>query len=64
MRFAIGILALLAAAVPASEAKSPRAQCKDQAQSQYNFCLKRSTTKKGRAMCKADLKTTRSRCPR
>ena len=64
MKYAIAILALLAAAVPASEAKSPRGLCMDQTRSQYNFCLKRSTTKRGRAQCKVELKHSRGQCPR
>ena len=64
MRFAIAMIVLLVAAVPASEAKSARAQCRDHAQSEYNFCLKRSTTKRARAQCKVEVKHSKGQCPR
>jgi hypothetical protein len=64
MRFAIATIALLAAALPASEAKSPRGICMDQTQTQYKFCLNRSTTNKAKSMCKVALKQSRKQCPK
>jgi hypothetical protein len=64
MRVAVAILAILVAAVPVSEAKSSRSLCRDQAQSEYKFCLKRSTTNKGRSLCKVALKKSRAGCPK
>ena len=64
MKFAVAMLVLLAAAVPATEAKTARGSCLAQAQTQYKFCLKRSTTGKGRSMCKVSLKQSRKQCPK
>jgi hypothetical protein len=50
MRVVIAGLMLLLAAAPAAEPVTT--SCKSRCQVQYNFCLKRTTTKKGRAQCK------------
>ena len=63
MKFAMAVLVLLAA-VPATEAKTARGSCLATAKTQYNFCLKRSTTNKGRAMCKVSLRQARRECPK
>jgi len=49
-------------AAPFMEAGSPKSQCKDRCHTQYDFCLKRSTTKKGRSSCKVELKNCRGAC--
>ena len=54
MRFAIAAVLLLAAGVPATEAKSTRMICSDRCNVQYHFCLNRTTTKHGRDLCKID----------
>ncbi len=59
--FLAGALLLLAAA-PAAEPFSPRAKCKSSCSVNYNFCLKRTTTKRGRAQCKAQRKTCKGLC--
>ncbi|HEY4363913.1 MAG TPA: hypothetical protein VGN17_23290 [Bryobacteraceae bacterium] len=64
MKFAVAMVVLLAAAVPATEAKTARGSCLAQAQSQYKFCLNRSTTRKGKAMCKVSLRQSRKQCPK
>jgi hypothetical protein len=51
MRVVIAGLMLLLAAAPAAETKTT--SCKSRCQIQYNFCLKRTTTQKGRTQCKA-----------
>jgi hypothetical protein len=56
-----GVLLLLAAA-PAAEPNSPKAQCKTRCSTMYSFCLKRTTTSKGRAQCKMQRATCRGGC--
>jgi hypothetical protein len=62
MRFAVAGLMLLLAAAPAADPKSTTSTCKDRLQVQYKACLKRTTTKKGRAQCKVDRNTVQRTC--
>lgn len=60
--FILGGLMLVAAA-PAAESKSAMAQCKGSCSVNYSACLKRTTTKKGRAQCKLERKAcSKGRC--
>lgn len=52
---------LLAATIPAVP-KSPEAQCNGRCSVDYNFCLKRTTTAKGRAECKLEHKACGRSC--
>ncbi len=61
MRFALVGLMLLVAA-PAADSKSPKSQCKDRCQINYKSCLKRTTTNKGRAQCKAQRVSCKGTC--
>ena len=45
-----------------ADAKSAKEACKDRCHLNYDFCLNRSTTKKGRSMCKVDLSKCRGTC--
>lgn len=58
---------LLALLIPISFLASPvlaksAKPCNDRCEVQYHFCLNRTTTKKGRSVCKAMLKTCRRSC--
>jgi hypothetical protein len=61
LRFGIAGL-LLAVMLPAAEAKSPKSQCKDRCGGQYQFCLRRATTKQARNGCKTVRKTCKKQC--
>jgi len=60
MRYLIAALVLLVA-VPAGDA-STKGVCKNRCQVQYEFCLKRATTDRGRKLCKIDRKTCSRTC--
>ncbi len=62
MRFVMAGLLLLLAAAPAAEPKSTKSTCKDRLQGQYQGCLKRTTTKKGRSQCKVERNTAQKTC--
>jgi hypothetical protein len=62
MRVVIAGLMLLLAAAPAAEPKSTKATCKDRCQVQYGACLKRTTTKRGRAQCKVERTNCQGGC--
>jgi hypothetical protein len=51
MRFVIATLVLMVA-LPEADAASRKGQCKNQCDTQYRFCLNRSTTKQARKSCK------------
>lgn len=59
IRFGIAGL-LLAVMLPAAEAKS---QCKSRCGGQYQFCLKRATTKQAKKGCKSTRKICKKQCP-
>jgi hypothetical protein len=61
MRYLIAAVVFLAA-VPAGEATTPKAQCKSRCQVQYEFCLKRSTTDRGKKLCKVERKNCHGTC--
>ncbi len=61
MRVIVAVLLLLAAA-PAVESKSVLEQCRSRCSVMYSACLKRTTTKKGRAQCKAERSTCKGSC--
>ena len=44
------------------DAKTPRQVCRDRCVVEYNFCLKRSVTDKGRADCKVARKACKNGC--
>jgi hypothetical protein len=62
MRFAMAGLMLLLAAAPTAEPKSTKSACKDRLQVEYHACLKRTTTAKGRSLCKVERKTAQKTC--
>ena len=62
MRFVTAGLMLLLAAAPAAESKSTKAICLTRCQVQYKACLKRTTTKRGRAQCKVERTTCKGTC--
>jgi hypothetical protein len=62
MRIVLAGLMLLFAAAPAAEPMSSKGTCKSRCQVQYQLCLKRTTTQKGRALCKAERKTCKGSC--
>lgn len=57
VRLILASALLLLAAAPAVP-ESAKGQCKDRCSSNYQLCLKRSTTAKGRSECRAQ----RSKC--
>jgi hypothetical protein len=61
MRFLIAALILLTA-IQAGDAKSVKAQCTDRCQVNYNFCLKRVTTAKGKSLCKVERNNCHGTC--
>ena len=61
MRLIIAAL-ILSVSIPAAEAKSAKGQCKSRCDSDYQFCLKRSTTKQARKSCKTDHKKCKNIC--
>ncbi len=61
MRLILAVSLLLAAA-PAGESKSALDQCKTRCSVMYSACLKRTTTKKGRAQCKAERSYCKGGC--
>jgi hypothetical protein len=62
MRFVVAGLMLLLAAAPEAEPKNNKAICKNRCQVQYSACLKRTTTKRGRAQCKVERTTCKGNC--
>jgi hypothetical protein len=62
MRVVIAGLMLLLAAAPAAEPMSAKGKCRSRCQVQYQACLKRTTTQKGRAQCKVERKTCKGTC--
>ncbi len=62
MRFVLASALLVLLAAPAAEPKSPTAQCSDRCSVNYSFCLKRTTTAKGRQECKLARKTCKNSC--
>jgi hypothetical protein len=64
MRYLIAAVVFFAA-IPAGEATPPsKAQCKSRCQTQYEFCLKRSLTKRAKASCKLDRNRCHGTCPK
>jgi len=61
MRLAIAAL-ILAVAAPSAHAASKKAQCKNRCDSNYQFCMNRSTTKQAKKSCKADRKNCKGTC--
>lgn len=62
MRFVMTGLLLLLAAAPEIESKSTASICKDRCGVMYQACLKRTTTQKGRALCKVERKSCKNSC--
>ena len=62
VRFFLAGALLLLAAAPEAEPNSPMAQCKSRCSVNYSFCLKRTTTSRGRAQCKVERKTCKGQC--
>ncbi len=57
------IAGLILAMTPAAIfAKSPKGQCKDRCNGQYNFCRNRTTTKQAAKSCKTTRKVCKSQC--
>lgn len=61
MRYLIAALVLFVA-VPAGEATSTKSTCKSRCQVQYEFCLKRATTDRGKKLCKVERKSCKGTC--
>jgi len=55
-------ISLLLALAPAVESKSVKAQCKSRCSVMYGACLKRTTTAKGRALCKTERASCKGGC--
>jgi hypothetical protein len=60
MRLIASLIVLMI--VPLAEAKSPKAQCKNRCDVNYDFCLKRATTKMAKKACKTDHKICKNSC--
>lgn len=61
MRYLIAAMVLFVA-VPAGEATSAKGPCKSRCQVQYEFCLKRATTDRGKKLCKIDHQSCKGTC--
>ena len=61
MRLILSAL-ILCLAVPAAEAAGNKGECKSRCDTNYQFCLNRSTTKQARKSCKVDRKTCKKSC--
>jgi hypothetical protein len=61
MRFVIASLVLMVA-LPEADAAGGKGQCKNQCNTQYQFCLNRSRTKQARNSCKTLRKACRGTC--
>jgi hypothetical protein len=53
---------LLSLAIPAADAASPKAVCKNRCDSNYEMCQGRSRTKNAKKSCKVDRKLCKSTC--
>ena len=62
MRFILAGALLLLAAAPAAETKITTGTCKSRCSVMYKACLKRTTTAKGRAGCKAERTACKGSC--
>jgi hypothetical protein len=61
MRFLIaGLVATLL--IPAAEAASPKAQCNNRCDTNYQFCMNHAVTKAAKKSCKADKKNCKGQC--
>ena len=60
MRFSIAAL-ILAVSMPAFAANK-KGQCKNRCDTNYQFCLNRSTTKQAKKSCKTDRKNCKGTC--
>lgn len=61
MRLILAAL-IVCVAVPQAEAAKDKGQCKNRCDSNYQFCVSRSTTKNARKSCKVDRKLCKSTC--
>jgi hypothetical protein len=61
MRFLIAGL-LLASYLPLAGAPTQKAQCKTRCSTEYDFCVKRSTTKQARKACSVYRKNCKNGC--
>jgi hypothetical protein len=63
IKIALPLLALIfATAVPEADAKINKGQCKNRCDSNYQFCMNRSTTKQAKKSCKVDRKNCKGNC--
>ena len=61
MRLILAAL-IVCVALPEAEAAGDKAKCKTRCDSNYQFCLNRSTTKGARKSCKVDRKACKTTC--
>lgn len=62
MKFVLASALLVLLAAPAAEPKSAESQCSGRCSVDYSFCLKRTTTAKGRQECKFARKICKKSC--